>query len=457
MDKLNITLLGIMSVTGIAGMQACSSEAPAVKQPNIVLIMADDMGKECIGAYGCTEYKTPNIDRLASQAIRFEHCFSQPLCTPSRVKIMTGLQNFRNYEDFGYLNPSQVTFANMLKEAGYATCVAGKWQLNGLNRNNPGNQDTSRPYHFGFDEYCLWQLHHTRAQGERYADPLITCNGEDLPRNKDAYGPDIFSDYVCDFISRKAGQPFFVYYPMVLIHDPFVPTPDSPAWQDPERRYEQDTAYVADMTAYLDKIILKIEKALRDNGVWENTLFIFTSDNGTKPGVITRTIHGDIEGGKSKTINTGFHVPMIVTWPDKIRQGVVSDRLVDFSDVLPTLAEAAGVPADSYTTDGTSFMDVLLGKQRNTKPEVFMHYAPRWGNNSGKSQHNRLVTDGKYKLYRNGEFYNTKLDPDELAPLSTLSAEEESIFRRFDGILREKEEHFPFAWNDKEFRPGGNP
>jgi len=148
--------------------------------------MADDMGYECLGCNGSTEYRTPVLDNLASKGIRFEHCYSQPLCTPSRVKIMTGKFNFRNYEDFGYLNPDENTFGNLLKDAGYATCIAGKWQLNGLNRDNPGNQDVTRPYHFGFDEYCLWQLNRKRSEGERFANPLITQNGEDLPRDPGA-------------------------------------------------------------------------------------------------------------------------------------------------------------------------------------------------------------------------------------------------------------------------------
>lgn len=244
------------------GLLACSkSETP----PNIVLIMADDMGYECLGCNGSTEYKTPNLDRLASDGIRFDNCYSQPLCTPSRVKIMTGKYNYRNYEDFGYLNPNQQTFGNLLQEAGYATCIAGKWQLNGLNRNNPNNQDTNRPNHFGFDEYCLWQLHHKNVKGAgRFADPLITQNGEDLARNSEAYGPRIFADYILDFIDRKADQPFFVYYPMVLVHDPFVPTPDSPEWAEFERRNEKDTAYFADMINYTDRIVGELEAKLKE-------------------------------------------------------------------------------------------------------------------------------------------------------------------------------------------------
>ena len=111
------------------------------KKPNIVLIMADDMGYECLGSYGSAVYNTPNLDKLAAQGVRFTHCYAQPLCTPSRVQLMTGKYNFRNYEEFGYLNPKEKTFGNLLKEAGYRTCIAGKWQLNGISgQGNSGKE-----------------------------------------------------------------------------------------------------------------------------------------------------------------------------------------------------------------------------------------------------------------------------------------------------------------------------
>jgi len=423
------------------------------KVPNIVLIMADDMGYESLGCNGSTEYQTPNLDRLATQGIRFEHAYSQPLCTPSRVKIMTGKYNFRNYEDFGYLNPNQQTFGNLLKAAGYATCIAGKWQLNGLNRDNANNQDVNRPYHFGFDEYCLWQLHHARSEGERFANPLITQNGKDLPRDKDAYGPQIFADYITDFIDRKAGQPFFIYYPMVLVHDPFVPTPDSPAWADPSRRYEKDTAYYADMMAYTDKIVGQIESKLKEKGVWENTILIFTADNGTHPSIISSTVSGEVQGGKGKTINTGNHVPMIVSWPQQIKKGWVYQGILGFEDILPTLANAAKVETSQYQTDGQSFLPVFRGSRKPVQSEIFIHYTPRWGRFN--ELHNRWVMDGTYKLYQDGRFYNTRKDPDEHTTLSNLTKNEQKIKKKFNAILQAKEKEFPYAWNQDKFMPGG--
>ena len=139
----------------------------ANKQPNIVLILADDMGRECLGCYGST-YQTPNLDKLSEIGVRFDNCFSQPLSTPSRVQLMTGKYNNKNYSCFGHLNQKEKTFAHLAKDAGYTTMIAGKWQL-GRNRNLPN--------HFGFDHYCLWQLSYDRMIKERYAAPLIEQDG----------------------------------------------------------------------------------------------------------------------------------------------------------------------------------------------------------------------------------------------------------------------------------------
>ncbi|MCK5730989.1 MAG: sulfatase-like hydrolase/transferase [Draconibacterium sp.] len=417
------------------------------KRPNIVLIMADDMGYECIGANGSTEYNTPNIDRLSEDALRFEHCYSQPICTPSRVKIMTGKFNFRNYEDFGYLNPNQQTFGNLLQGAGYETLIAGKWQLNGLNRNNANNQDVNRPHHFGFDEYCLWQLNRPKKEGERFANPLITQNGKDLPRNIDMYGPQVFADYISDFIDRKTGEPFFVYYPMVLVHDPFVPTPDSPEWENPDRRYEKDTAYFADMMAYTDKIVGQLESSLKENGVWENTIFIFTGDNGTHPSIISSTNYAKVVGGKGFTKNTGNHVPFVFSWPEKMKGKRVIESVISFADILPTLCEAAGVAKTKYKTDGKSILSLISGKKDKINDEVFIHYTPRWGN----KEHNRWVMNDEYKLYQNGSFFNTAKDTLEKAQLENITKEEQVLKDKFQLILDEKESEIPFNLNDKSF------
>lgn len=393
------------------------------RPPNVVLIMADDMGYECLSAYGSTSYQTPVLDSLAAQGILFSQCVSQPLCTPSRVKIMTGLYNFRNYDYFGHLQSEAYTFGHLMQDAGYATCIAGKWQLNGLAYKDeiPYWNDKNRPYQLGFDEYCLWQLTHTRAEGERYADALLEQNGEVLD-TEGRYGPDIFADFVLDFIEKKQDQPFFVYYPMVLVHDPFVPTPDSEEWSDPGRRYEDDTAYFRDMVSYTDKIVGRIADKLRELELDQNTLLIFTGDNGTHRSIVSHTRRRTIEGGKGKTIDAGTHVPLIAHWPKQIHQAFVHEGLIEFSDFFPTLAEMTGQTREN---DGKSFYTLLTGNNYEDRENAFVYYDPRWGNFVNQYR-NKFARTLDYKLYQDGNFYYLPVDLEENHPLQDSALTEEA-------------------------------
>jgi len=393
------------------------------KMPNVILIMADDMGYECLNTYEETQYKTPRLNQLAKNAIQFANCHSQPLCTPSRVKIMTGLHNYENYDHFGRLNTGQYTFGNLMKDAGYETMIAGKWQLNGLayKKDFPDWNSTARPNDFGFDEHCLWQLTKERKFGERFADPLIEQNGKVLERNKDAYGPDIFSNYILDFIDRKKDKPFFVYYPMVLVHDPFVATPDSENWKDEKARIKNDTTYFKDMIAYADKIVGKIADQLKKSNVHENTILIFTGDNGTHPSIYTYTKNGVVRGGKGQTINTGTHVPLLASWPKYTKNGSVFDGIITFDDFFATLNDL--VKSDKKVS-GKSFLSLLKGEEYKERKAGFIHYDPRWGR--FKNQRSQFAFTKNYKLYQDGRFYNTKLDilEKKKLPLDSLSSQE---------------------------------
>ena len=277
----------------------------ANKQPNIVLILADDMGRECLGCYGST-YQTPNLDKLSEIGVRFDNCFSQPLSTPSRVQLMTGKYNNKNYSCFGHLNQKEKTFAHLAKDAGYTTMIAGKWQL-GRNRNLPN--------HFGFDHYCLWQLSYDRMIKERYAAPLIEQDGNIKLYSNNEYGPDIFTQYVIDFIEENKTKPFFIYYPMVLVHNPFYPTPQSDVWTDPSMREVRNTANFTKMVEHVDKNINMIFNKLENLNLLNNTIIIFIGDNGTNRNIRTTMKDGTIvRGGKGLTIDTGVRVPMIVYW-----------------------------------------------------------------------------------------------------------------------------------------------
>ncbi|MEK6478629.1 sulfatase-like hydrolase/transferase [Catalinimonas sp. 4WD22] len=422
-------------------MSSCSS-GHENRRPNVILIMADDMGYECLSTYGSLSYQTPVLDSLAAHGIRFEQAVSQPLCTPSRVKIMTGLYNYRNYDYFGHLQNEAYTFGNLMKEAGYATCIAGKWQLNGLAYKEELTHwnDANRPHHFGFDEYSLWQLTKSRGEGERYANPLIEQNGQVLENVEDSYGPDIFADFILDYIERKKDSSFFIYYPMVLVHDPFVPTPDSEKWENEEMRYQNDTAYFKDMVAYTDKIVGRIVHKLRELELDENTILIFTGDNGTHPTISTKTEERLVRGGKGNTIDAGTHVPLIAYWPEKIREGLVYENLIEFSDFFPTLAELVG---KQVKADGKSFYPLLSGQAQQARENAFVHYDPRWGENVNQHR-NQFVRTLDYKLYQDGNFYNLKQDILEENPLSAANLSEEE--KRIKASLEDELNKHP-AWN----------
>ncbi|MEM7370996.1 MAG: sulfatase-like hydrolase/transferase [Bacteroidota bacterium] len=394
---------------------SCSFAQNPPPKPNVILIMADDMGVECLSMNGSLSYQTPVLDNLAREGVLFTHCFSQPVCTPSRVKIMTGKYNYRNYVDFGYLDPGEKTFGHMMKEAGYKTTIAGKWQLNGVKTKEKDNQDKNRPYQMGFEEYCLWWL---TEKGSRYAHPRIYQNGKLLETGTDDYGPDIVSNYILDFIERNQEQPFFVYYPMLLVHSPFVPTPDSPAWKEPEMRNKQDNKYFGDMVAYSDKIIGRIVSKLKALDLDENTLILFVGDNGTSRNITSQTTTGPYQGGKGSMLDNGTHVPMVAYYPRGGQKGKIEEGLVEFSDFVPSLAEAAGIQ-HIPKSDGKSFFKALTPDSYAPRSSIFIHYNP----NPGKVQKHdgRFVRSIDYKLYHNGRFYDMRNDKWETQTLDVAN------------------------------------
>ena len=368
------------------------------RPPNIVLILADDLGYEVLGANGGTSYATPRLDRLAATGARFTHAFSTPLCTPSRVQIMTGRYGFRNYTRFGELGAREATFGNLLREAGYATAVAGKWQLEG---------GPEAPPRFGFDEFLLWQIR-TGDFWHRYKSPVVA--GRDLPRDtlEGRYGPDVFTGFVTDFITRHRDEPFFVYYPMVLPHDPFQPTPDSPVFASYEIVGLNDTTYFGGMVRYMDAVVGRIVDHLDRLGLREETVILFTGDNGTDRDVVSRMGRRVVRGEKGLPTTAGTHVPFIVSAPGLVRAGV-RDDLVDFTDVLPTLADVAGAPLpDPLVFDGDSLWPTLTAGQPHARPFVFCDYDGK----DGQFPAGRWAHDRRYKRFADGRLF--RIFPQEM-------------------------------------------
>jgi arylsulfatase A-like enzyme len=399
------------------------------KRPNVIFVLLDDLGKEWIGCYGAVGIETPRIDAFAAGGIRFENVYSMPQCTPSRMCLLTGQYPYRN----GWVNHWDVprwgagarydvdaypcNLGVQMREAGYATAAAGKWQINDF-RVEPEAMDAA-----GFDTWCMW----TGGEGgnppsdERYWDPYIYRKGDVSRTYHGAFGPDIFNDFVIDFAREHKDdeRPFFVYYPMVLTHTPFTTTPHAP---EAETDLEKHKA----MVQYSDYLLGRLVDALDDMGIRENTLVVFTSDNGTTRSMVGRIGNRRIPGGKAKTVEPGVNIPFIVNWPGTIRDGQVSNALVDFTDIIPTIAELAGLPVPGPdTVDGRSIAAYLRGETNRVDRDWILAMGGR--NNAKVSNRgvenegyfrDRVVRDERYKLYigtdrRPQKPADLPVDPDE--------------------------------------------
>ena len=403
--RLVLLLLCVIACNG------CTAPEKNPVRPNIILIMADDLGYETLRVNGSTSYDTPRLDELAETGMRFTNAFSTPLCTPSRVQIMTGKYNFRNYVGFGLLDPAERTFGHLLQEAGYRTAVVGKWQLYGNQRQRElAGRGGALPEEAGFDTYRLWQV---KDRGYRFKHATLDTYGEGLITYENQFGPDLFADFIESFVSEPSEDPFFVYFPMALTHDPFRPTPDDPVYDTLAVDGVNDPAYFASNVAYMDKLIGRIVDHLEEAGLRENTLILFTGDNGTDRDVTSRFGEQVIQGNKGYPNRYGTHVPFVANWPGVIEPGQVNDNLVDFTDVLPTLMDVAAspIPGD-FLTDGLSFYPQLIGEADTVRAWIFCHYAPEWG----VFENSRFAQTRDWKLYEDGTFYHIAEDPEEANP-----------------------------------------
>ena len=379
----------------VLGFSKCSLEVKTPARPNIIFIMNDDGGAYEFGCYGNTETRTPNIDKLAEKGVMFNTCFSGSVCSPSRIFLLTGKYGFRtgayNNEDrYGGrddldLFDEYYTIDQMMKDAGYVTAIAGKGYV-------PINDIRGS----SFDEHCCWGeglwldeynakvCHHAILgdssekridpriigyNGEIYADgpsrywnPFIIQNGKMLQTDETDFGPDIYTRFLMDFIKRNkdSEKPFFAYFPMCLPHgvlrtdrkwDLFpVPDPNAPSGKSTIPGDTKDLMKI--LIEYKDKLVGEMIEGLDEMGLLENTIIFITADNGSGP------------KSKGRATERGVRVPMVVYHKGKIMEGYVTNDLIDFADVLPTLAELAGQTLpENDVFDGSSFVPVLHGEK----------------------------------------------------------------------------------------------
>jgi len=390
------------------------------EKPNIILILGDDIGYEIPTVNGGQSYATPNIDRMAQTGMRFTRFHASPLCSPSRVMLLTGKYNFRNYGVWGVLDTTSQTIADMLKDAGYKTYVAGKWQLDGGDASLRAS---------GFTDYSIWSPftskngERVRGKGSRYKDPVIYQNAAFLPKSstQGKYGDDIFTNNIKNFIDANKTSSFFIYYPICLSHEPFSPAPTHPdyaAWNP--KTSIADTKYFPSMVNYMDVKIGEILDKVIQAGIADKTLVIFVGDNGTDESITSQFQGSSFRGGKSETNEAGTHVPMLMWWQGKIMPGTTNDFILDFTDLMPTFADVAGIPLPTNygPLDGVSFYSAINGSTVPTRQWIYCYYD---ANMQGKPDKPPIgwVQDTAYKLYDStGLFYHYSNDLDEKKPLS---------------------------------------
>lgn len=409
-------------------------------KPNIILILADDLGIEALNSYGGRGVRTPHLDKLATGGMLFTHCFANPACSPSRAELLTGTYPSFNgvqhvlgkWDDDTYLDPNQFnSFANQLKKAGYATAVAGKWNISWLERN-----DTVKA--FGFDEHCLWQMYDRNGvKRSRFYKPYFRINGKvEETSIAERFGPDVLTDFMIDFMKRKKDRPFLVYYPALLVHTPYIRVPGGPETNAlPDSKQKKGSECFPEMVEYLDKNVGRLVNAVDELGISNNTIVIFCADNGTH-GPVT-SIWGEnitrIKGGKMTMTDRGSRVPLIVSWPNKIKPGTRCDDLVELADFLPTFLEIASAPKPVQRVHGQSFFPQLLGKEQPSKQWVHIEYK-----NDRQIRTREWIYTGKGTLTRVNELGRPENRPERQGDHEAVRNEMKRIFASIDGVAPER-------------------
>lgn len=433
-------LLGVVLALCIAvPLQAAGPpRAAPVRPPNVVLILADDAGVETLGAYG-GEYATPTLDALAREGVRFDNAHATPLCTPSRVRLLTGRYSFRNYRAFGHLDRDEPTIAKSLRRRGYRTAAVGKWQLGG----NPIDRVRgATPREAGFDEWRLWASGADfLEEGCQHWTPTLDTNGT-RRTYPGQFGSDLTHAYALDFVRRNARRPFFLYYAAILPHDPWVATPA-------DRGVTGRAAQFASMMKYFDAQIGELLAAIDRAGIGQDTLVVFVADNGTHPLLRSRRNGAVVQGGKGSTLDSGSHVPLIIRWPRGMPTARTESAMVDLTDLYATIVTAGGDPAAAVESDGYDLARLMRDSSAPRREAIFMDFASAWW----PLQTTRYAFDARWKLYGDGRMFDVGADPLEQQPLprdaadSALGAARQRLTRVLedmgDRAMRSDDAHFP--------------
>ena len=415
------------------GLGAVSSKAFGNK-PNIVVILVDDLGYGDLCCYGADDMRTPHVDGLVSQGIRFDHFYANcPVCSPTRASLLTGKYPdlagvpgvIRTHlrSNWGYLAAHAELLPKLLKPAGYHTAIVGKWHL-GLESPNTPNERGFDFFH-GFLGDMMDDYYNHRRHGINY----MRLDGREIyPKG---HATDLFTQWSIDYIRQRAKskQPFFLYLAYNAPHTPIQPPTE---WVERVRKRQpsisEKRARLVALIEHLDEGIGKVVTAMKDAGVFDDTLVIFTSDNGGQLGVGAK--NGSLRAGKQDMYEGGIRVPMCAVWPGKIKAGSRSDRVALTMDLFPTVCEAAGVNV-KHEIDGRSILPTLLGQAQPVEQRFLFWVRREGGRYGGRAYY--AARYGDWKLVQNSPFeplqlYNLKDDPKEQKPLDKKNRAYRQLF-----------------------------
>jgi arylsulfatase A-like enzyme len=454
----------ILAWVVLAGLASQLSARPA----NVVFILLDNLGQEWLECYGGEAGVTPEIDKLAAGGVRVEHCYTPPVCGPSRVVALTGryphTTGFRLHHDAalysgGGLDPDrEILFPRLFQKAGFVTGITGKWQVNNLH-DEPGVLDRH-----GFDHHLVWPgsldqdlmtpemtaafwdavrresaeetvgfIQHIES---RYWDPVFFRQGA-RERLEGKYGPDVSLEFTRDFITKHREKPFLLYLPMVLTHGRAYPHPvaTTPLNRDENRPHEE---MFADMVRYADRQVGEVVRLIEQAGLRDDTFVVVATDNGTEQSLSTRRSGRLVRGGLYTMKESGGSVGLLFNCPARIPGGRTIE-LADFTDLYPTFCELAGVELDpAHPVDGKSLARVLLDPSAPEPREWILN----------EYHQTRVVRDRRYKLYSEGAFFDVSVDFDETTDLAADQRPEVAAARAklqtiLDSLPPDNPEPFP--------------
>ena len=412
----------------------------AAESPNILVIMVDDLGYGDLSCFGAEDLRSPEIDSLASQGMRFTEFYANcPFCSPTRASFLTGrypelvgvpgVIRTHAHNNWGNLADDAISIADVLKGAGYHTALVGKWHL--------GLTAPDRPNDRGFDHFAgyLGDMMDDYYKHRRHGINYMRLNTEEVDPN--GHATDLFTDWACDYLSSRKGKKdtFFLFLSYNAPHTPIQPPKD---WLERVMKRQPDIsptrAKLVALIAHLDHGIGQVLDCLESNGFSKDTLIVFTSDNGGQINVGAN--NGALRDGKQSMYEGGLKVPTCAVWPDRIKAGSTSTQQMITMDLYPTICAAAQVKF-KHRIDGVSQLETFLGKQMETVDRDLFFHRREGGERYGGLTIN-AVRRGDWKLLQNSPFeplelYNLKTDPLEMQNLASTNKD---VFRALSQALR---------------------